>query len=216
MAQYDQKRQGTSLRMHWQWVLVFGVVAGLLLLAAQLIRHFKPQGMPIDSSSILEWTGFIVGVTALVLAIKTDAAVGRTLDGMNEALAGIEKWAKAMPTRHVGPFPDHLEDITNLISATSAGGTLDIIADCADYGSFYAPQLYGKLRAVMANARARNVRIRYLACGELHRFTANSPYFNKVKSDLTAREKAEFSERLQSYLRQSVAISHFADRSRSA
>jgi hypothetical protein len=53
----------------------------------------------------------------------------------------------------------------------------------------------------MATARAKNVTIQYLACGPLHRFTANSPLFDKEKSDLTETEKSLLAEKLQSFLK---------------
>ena len=52
----------------------------------------------------------------------------------------------------------------------------------------------------MSSAKSRRVTIRYLACGGLHRFTANSPYFEKEESDLKGTERAEFSAALQEYL----------------
>ncbi len=218
MSQYDQQAQSTSRRVRnsrWQGVLFLGLVEVAVLIAAQLTHHFNPKWMPIDSSSILEWTAFLVGFVALIIAIKTDAAVSQTLDGMNEALVGIETWAKAMTTRHVGPFPDHLEGISELISATRSAGTLDIIADCADYGSFYAPQSYKTLQAAMSDANSRNVKIQYVACGRLHRFTANSPYFDRKISDLTAKEKADFSEKLRCFLDLARSDEPFLDRLKS-
>jgi len=177
----------------WRCFLFVGLAFAAILIAAQLTHHFDPKWLPIDSSSILALTGFIVGLVALIIAIKTDDTVAK-------ALIGIETWAKAMPTRHVGPFPGHLKEICALVRDTNNGGTLDIIADCADYGSFYAPELYKELQSAMSDAKSKNVRIRYLACGGLHRFTANSPYFEKEKSDLNGTGSAEFREKLRRYL----------------
>lgn len=203
MPQQGQQAQSTIRRSRnsRRRRLLFFVLAVVtaVLIAAELTRHFKPEWMPLDGSSMLEWTAFIVGFVAFIIAVNTDSAVDETLDGMNEALVGIETWAKAMTTRHVGPFPDHLEEISELISATRDAGTLDIIADCADYGSFYAPQSYKKLQAAMSDANSRNVKIQYVACGRLHRFTANSPYFDKKISDLTLNEEVDFGKKLQCF-----------------
>ena len=116
---YARSRNGARIHEaapqgHWKILTILGAISTRGMIAAQLTHHFKPKWLPIDSSSVLEWTGFIVGLVALIIAIKTDETVAETFECMNDALIGIETWAKAMPTRHVGPFPDHLEEICNI------------------------------------------------------------------------------------------------------
>jgi len=155
MQWQGDQTQGTSWvsKLHW-WMLI--LFSGLMLAVGLVVdqwTHFTPKWLSVDSSSIFEWAGYFLALFALTLAIKTDRGVAETLKrtdetltrigaahaGIEKALTEIEKWAKAMPTRHVGAFPQHLEEICRLVRETKDGGRLDIVADCVDYGSFYAP-----------------------------------------------------------------------------
>jgi hypothetical protein len=210
MAQPGQQTENATRRRGkrlWLAILIFGLVATVALFACQLVHHFNPTRMPQDCSPVLDWTAYVVGLAGLIIAIKTDSGVSETLGGMNMALVGINKahvgielWARAMMTRHIGTFPEHLEKICELVNATIANGTLDIMADCADYGSFYDPERYRGLQAAIVTAHSKGVKIRYVACGRLHRFTANSPYFGKEISGLSPSEQSDFAERLRHFL----------------
>jgi hypothetical protein len=207
-GQQAQTAPPSVRKSRWKGFMVFGVIVTALLIAFQLTHYFNPKWMPLYSSSILDWTAYFVGLAALIMAIKTDS-------GVSDALDGIEIWAKAMTTRSVGPFPGHLDAISELIDGTRNEGTLDIIADCADYGSFYDPKSYKKLQAAIATASSRNVKIRYVVCGRLHRFTANSPYFGKKISKLATKEKNEFLQKLRHFFDLVRSDEPFLDKLRS-
>lgn len=55
----------------------------------------------------------------------------------------IEEIRDSLPTHHLSKFPNHLEDIIDLIG--SAKKELLILTDCEDYGSFSHPEAHDKL-----------------------------------------------------------------------
>ena len=56
--------------------------------------------------------------------------------GLDKSVRMLRAIEGSLSTRAVGPFPHYLEEIGKLLDGASR---LTILADCADYGSFFAP-----------------------------------------------------------------------------
>jgi hypothetical protein len=120
----------------------------------------------------------LLGVVGLVLTLRALALAKHHEEGMRTL---VEK----LGTQLLGKFPDPLGDIAQLIDGATEGDTIDILADCADYGSFFAPTQHGEVfHAIGRASTVRHVTVRMLMCGYLHHITHNSPYWEKSFSDL--------------------------------
>jgi hypothetical protein len=134
----------------------------------------RPGEQPIIAielcSLVLAILGLFVGYKAIRLARDHDR--------------DLLEVGKSIQTRFIGKFPQHLSRISDLINAAEAGQFLDILSDCSDYGSFFAPSLHEKVHDAIISAWERGVQIRYLASGPLHHVTQNSPFYTFKFSDL--------------------------------
>lgn len=175
------------------WVVAAGTVFVLLLVVLlywMIIYILNLHKMPTHWLSFenglgmaIGLFGLMIGAAALVAGLRTDRKVSSQLDEMHSL-------AQAMPTRYIGPFPDHLDHILSLIDDTRSGGDLRIMTDCADYGSFYDPQRYQKVHgALLEAAYRRNVTIRYLVCGSLRSFTRESQFTGIAIKDALSNPK---------------------------
>lgn len=97
---------------------------------------------------------FIALVWTIPLIISGEIAVGR-----------LSTIASHISTSSAGLFPDHLEAIAELVSRAQNGGSVDILADCFDYGSFH-PELHQRVMNELVDAcRKRQVKLRWLVVG---------------------------------------------------
>jgi hypothetical protein len=126
-----------------------------------------------------------IGLVALVLAFHHARRLRDLLDRV---------W-----TRHCGEFPQHLHEIVELVENAGPGDSIDIMADCADYGSFFAPALHEATFQALVAATTRQVKVRLLACGPLHHITHNHPFWENSFGDLLSKP------RFQKVLRQFLA-----------
>lgn len=116
----------------------------------------------------------------------------------NQELRRIEG---SLSTRRTGHFPDYVSKISRI--ATETTHSLDILADCVDYGSFFAPEAHRRAHEAICKAAGKDgVKVRIVVCGPPQTFTATSgrssedyvrnyeeikgylgPYLKRVQSD---------------------------------
>jgi hypothetical protein len=95
----------------------------------------------------------------------------------------------------VGLFPKHLTDIAKLVD--DAKDSIDILADCVDYGSFIDPNGHKQLFDKIIEAKIqRGIRIRILVCGppqpitRISNFYDNAPEQEKFQEFYQSRDKS--------------------------
>ena len=66
-------------------------------------------------------------------------------------------------TQGIAPFPQHLQHIAELVG--EANVSIDIMADCVDYGSFFEPKTHRELVDKLVKAHKEGVKVRILVCG---------------------------------------------------
>ena len=102
----------------------------------------------------------------------------------------------SIPTTCIGRFPGHVAKIAEIV--TTAKISLDIMADCVDYGSFFDPDAHQSLFRAIRQAAMNNVEVRLLVCGRPQPITQNSFFFGK---DLSERlDNRDFRRYLSIYL----------------
>lgn len=95
----------------------------------------------------------------------------------------LEKISKQMSTRHLDPFPGHLQDIIKLLEG--AQKSFHILTDCADYGSFSNPEEHWKMiraiRVIHASNEGRSeekkVKIEIQICGKFQLISRSSEFW---------------------------------------
>jgi cell division protein FtsB len=85
-------------------------------------------------------------------------------ESMKEQLTQLDQIKGFISTQRKGVFPEYVEEIARL--AGKATKSLDIMADCVDYGSFFAPDKHRKAHAATIAAIPRtDYNVRILVCG---------------------------------------------------
>lgn len=125
-------------------LLVIAVISGAFI----IVR----LGM-IGVSEVLADLSFLIAVAGIILQIRDGH---RHFDKM-ERIEGL------ITTKRAGPFPGHLTEIIALIRR--ANTQIRIVADCVDYGSFSAPELYDQLLGAVREAGQRGVATRVIVAG---------------------------------------------------
>ncbi len=128
---------------------------------------------------------------------------------LNEQVANLERLEASLSTRRTAAFPAYLGEIGNLARTAYH---LDIMTDCLDYGSFFAPEVHQEVHdAILATAkRTKNVRI--LVCGEVPE-ALTSPSGQKIEDYPNA---AELVKEYCSVLRRDAGFVGWITRLRSA
>jgi hypothetical protein len=80
----------------------------------------------------------------------------------------------SLPTRYIGPFPDHLHDIIAVVR--SARREITILADCVDYGSFRALDLSKALVEELCARREQPRTVRFLIWGRWQTMSRANKY----------------------------------------
>jgi hypothetical protein len=190
-------------RQHYPpWVIVSVTVLtiAIALVAVPSVRHCLDRFLRHAVDRIVEQTlselaSELLATVAIAFAILHHVE-------MRAQAKRMDNVAKSMATRYIGDFPGHLDTIADLIRRSRARGTLDIISDCADYGSFFAPRSHQSVLYAVGDAISRGVIVRILACGPLQPITGNSQ-FHKLKFEELLCSKVgdrEFGKYLHDYL----------------
>jgi len=111
----------------------------------------------------------------------------------------LDEISRSMSTHYIGLFPDHLNEIIDLVERTER--TLSIMADCADYGSFSSPELHEKLLRVIedvARKKDGRIKVRLLLVGKPAHISRSSPYWGQRFDDLL--KSTNFCDCLNQYL----------------
>jgi hypothetical protein len=131
-----------------------------------------------DYREIIDAISVVLGVLALALTVPALVFARRHEKEMRGLL-------EKLGTQLIGKFPTPLADIALLIDDAEEGETIEILADCADYGSFFAPTRHDAVFRAIGRAHAvRHVNVRMVISGHLHHITHGSPYWEKSFDEL--------------------------------
>ena len=144
-------------------LLAFGVGAFLLSLP-----QLKPGLEFLDKHRAVE---FLLATFALVFAGVQYRDSKDQIDNLQFILASI-------PTICIGRFPGHVAKIAEIVK--TARSSIDIMADCVDYGSFFDPEAHQALFKAIRQAALDNVQVRLLVCGRPQPITQNSFFSEKT------------------------------------
>jgi hypothetical protein len=153
-------------------VLVFPVV---LLIVHVVLSWFGLLKGFLTSKAFTELT-FYLAIMGILYGFHTlweahrERAVRQTR--WEEHRAKMEEIARSMSTRYIGPFPDHLDDIVEVVQR--ADRDVVMMADCMDYGSFWRPETHTKLHDAVKNAVRKKISVRILVGGEPEAITRSS------------------------------------------
>ena len=93
-----------------------------------------------------ELIAIYLGISGIVYAWNHDREMREHSRALQEQLDAMAKLEGSLSTRRKGPFPEYLSEIGQF---AKTGAHLDILVDCLDYGSFFAPV---KLTPALASA----------------------------------------------------------------
>ncbi len=109
--------------------------------------------------------------------LEIEVSIGSQLTQLTEQSQELKRLDESLSTRRVGAFPSYISQLAELVEG--ARTSLDVLCDCVDYGSFFAPQVHRRLHDAVLRAK-RTIPVRILVCGG----TPN-PYTNPSGRDFT-------------------------------
>jgi hypothetical protein len=93
-----------------------------------------------------------------------EGSIERQLTQIIEQRKHLQRLDESLSTRRVGHFPQYVREIANLAANTTV--SLEILVDCLDYGSFFAPQVHQLVHDSIRFA-GRRAAVRILVCGKI-------------------------------------------------
>lgn len=106
-----------------------------------------------------------------------------------EQKAEMTEISNSLPTRYIDAFPNHLNDIIELVE--KARRKFCIMTDCVDYGSFSDPECHEHLLKIIKNAedpenkdsvkKTHKIKVQILLCGEAEAISSSSPFYDLWK-----------------------------------
>ncbi len=116
----------------------------------------QPIHLPHLRPNVIDFLTLYLAVSGILYAIIHEIQLGEHV----RRLRGIEG---SLSTRRLGRFPHHLGEIAKLLDGSKR---LRILADCADYGSFFAPEEHEVLHdAVFRFSKAEGHQVQILVAG---------------------------------------------------
>ena len=158
-----------------RWILLVVLLPLLALFHGPILSWLRqPFHLPHLTPNLINFFTLYLAVSGILYAIIHEMRLGEHL----RRLRGIEG---SLSTRRLGRFPHYLEEIGKLLEGASK---LTILADCADYGSFFAPDEHEMLHdAVCRFSKATGHRAQILEAGPPAPFTAASSWSQQEYED---------------------------------
>ncbi len=128
--------------------------------------------------------GLVLSLLAVLWAKRHDNEMKAQTQAMASQVHTLKEVANSLPTHAVATFPHHLTYIIELIESCSRDDTFRILADCADYGSFFHPVLHRRMIKALVAAYDKGVDVQIVVGGPTRHFTQSSVLFGKNFSDV--------------------------------
>ena len=140
------------------WVaLVFGFAFFVYVLRGDLLEPVPTPRPVLDH--FLAMIAIVFGIVAIVYERKLHRGFENQKKEINDIVLAVH-------TRYLGDWPDHLRDITSLVSRAGADDDLVILVDHIGYGHYSAPDEFEKYIDGLESARNRGVTVRLLVYPE--------------------------------------------------
>lgn len=167
------KRLWVRVGAFWSQTRVARVVLLVVLLPLLALFHrpvlswLRQPYWPHLTQNVIEFLTLYLAASGILYAIIHEMRLGEHV----RQLRAIEA---SLSTRRLGRFPHYLEEIRKLLDGANK---LMILADCADYGSFFAPDEHEMLHdAVCRFSRVDGNKAQILVAGPPAAFTAASSW----------------------------------------
>jgi hypothetical protein len=113
---------------------------------------------------LVDFVTIWLALSGIIYAVRHEGELAKQTRNIEVQLAAVKEVKDSLPTKRIGLFPDYVEKIEEL--AKSASRSLDIMADCGDYGSFFAPEKHkNSHRAILGAIQETKGNVRILVCG---------------------------------------------------
>jgi hypothetical protein len=151
-----------------RWVLLAVLLPLLVLFRRSILSWLnQPSHLPHLTQNVIEFITLYLAVSGILYAIIHEMRLSAHV----RQLRAIEG---SLSTRRLGRFPQYLDEIVNLLEGASR---LTILADCADYGSFFAPEDHDRLHdAVCHFSKGTGHKVQILVAGPPAPFTTASSW----------------------------------------
>lgn len=148
----------TVLKVLSTVALVVAIIIAACALGLGGYVIYRDKGQADSTKAILDHILAVVAILFGVIAFFLEWRLHRDFETQK---ADIKDIILSVHTRYLGEWPQHLRDITNLVSTASVGDDLWISVDFLGYGTFSNPDEYARyFRAIQdANQKSTNIRI---------------------------------------------------------
>jgi hypothetical protein len=161
-ANEGDRQQGLLLLWEDAKVLIL-VLLSVALITLVLFRG--PFGLPHLTHDQVDFLAIVLATSGIVYAVVHEHRLRKQL----HRLAGIEQ---SLSTRRIGTFPHYIKEITTILQGTSK---VMILADCADHGSFFAPEDHRRLHMALCEFLATGGEVQLLVAGPPAAWSAAAP-----------------------------------------
>ena len=162
------------------WVaLVLGVAFFVYVLRGDLLEPVPTPRPVLDH--FLAMVAIVFGIVAIVYERELHLGFEKQKKEINDIVLAVH-------TRHLGAWPDHLRDITSLLSRAAADDELWILVDHIGYGHYSRPDDFERYLDGLESARNRGVSVRLLTYAEKQ---ANEGVRRQFKEETFALDSPE-------------------------
>lgn len=151
-----------------RWVLLAVPVPLLVLFRRPILIWIYQPAHPFHlTDSVINFVTLYLAVSGILYAVIHEMR-------LNEHVKELRAIEESLSTQRIGRFPRYLDEIANLLEGASR---VTILADCADYGSFFAPEDHYKLHEAICNfSRGHDHVVQILVAGPPAPLTATSSW----------------------------------------
>jgi hypothetical protein len=145
----------------------------------------------------LELLAIELAISGIAYAWHHDDKLDKQVNQLRDQAQKLRMLEGSLSTYRKGPFPKYLRDIGELARKARKDEHLDILVDCLDYGSFFAPKIHQKVQDQICDAKSRGVMVRFLVCGEApEHFTGTSGLFDGYDAATRAKLLKKYNKAL--------------------
>lgn len=198
----------TGWNFLWRWTKSCDILSGTLVVSfVSAIFASEHEDRPLlmwlkDYSHIIDLITIWLASSGILYAVRHEyklemqtLKIAEQLSQLTRQNEELKRLEGSLSTRRIGVFPLYISELTELVKGAKV--SLDILADCLDYGSFFAPAFHQELHEALL-AKGNKITIRILVCGK-----PPQPYTNPSGHDfrnyIEDFENGDLNEYLGSY-----------------
>lgn len=105
----------------------------------------------------------VAGNRQLESLTQLGSSMTARLQELNDGIEQVKRLENSLSTHRTGTFPEYLREIGLFAKEARY---LDVIVDCLDFGSFFAPTVHKQVHEAICNAKVDSLTVRILVCGK--------------------------------------------------